>query len=226
MPIRKTHLSAAESRESSSYLRQLRCEGLDLGEDAEISAWEETARLLITPGRDFGIICDYPVGNTAYAIPIRIVAWERTVPEHCWIESAWDDQTIELPYLTECRGRYRFGSLSYLTSEVLNDRFDKPFTMNRGDILEGVILAYGCVAIPEKARGGNAPVQVTLVDTLGREARGEIRLAVECSPNRDRAVSSAMPLRTPRAHIAFRAEKTTPTIRRHLSPSHPKRGMA
>jgi hypothetical protein len=184
--------SPERSRKQREFVvpEKLHREGLDLGEDVEIPAWEETARLVIRPGRDFGIIGDYPVGNTLYAIPLRFVAWERIVLEHCWIESAWDDQTIVLPYLPECGGRYRLGSLSYLTSEVLNDHFDKPFTMNRGDILEGMLLAYGCVAIPENARGGNASVQVTLVDTLGREARGEIRLAVECSPNMERSLAT------------------------------------
>jgi hypothetical protein len=184
MPIRKTHLSAAESRETLACLNQLRCEGLDLGEDSGIFAsWKENSPLVITPGRDFGVICDYPVRNTVYAIPLHVVARERTIIEHCWVESGWDDQTIAFPFLIESGGRYQLGSLSYRTCDVLNDHFDQPFTMSRGDFLEGIILAYGCEAIPEKVRGANALVQVTLADTLGREARSQLSLAVECSPN-------------------------------------------
>jgi hypothetical protein len=42
-----------------------------------------------------------------------------------------------------------------------------------------MILAYGCERIPEEITRGTVPVEVRLVDTLGREARGGIRLEVE-----------------------------------------------
>ena len=55
---------------------------------------------------------------------------------------------------------------------MLNDTFDNPCPMSRAAILEGVILAYGSERIPEEIRRGIVPVEVKLVDTLGREARG------------------------------------------------------
>ena len=92
--------------------------------------------------------------------------------EHCYIKSAWDDQTIEFPYLVERGGRYQFGSVNLLVQEVLNDSFDNPCPMSRGAILEGMILAYGCERIPEEIRGGIVPVEVTLVDAGTRSPGG------------------------------------------------------
>lgn len=180
MPIRKIRLSTAEARKHSSYLNQLRAEHIDLGADAEDRATEEEVSTLeITQGSDHGIICDFAPMNTIYVLSSRIVAWERTTVVHCRIESSWDDLTIELPCLREHKGAYHLGRLTYSVNRVLNDHFDRPFTMRRGDILEAVILAYGCEPIPDEVRGGLELVQFTLVDTLGRESQAHLELTVE-----------------------------------------------
>jgi hypothetical protein len=172
--------SAVESNQSRSYLNQLCSEGLDIGMEGETPrAREDVCPVEITQGKDLAIVCDFPPINTLYLLPLRVVCLERTIVENCYIKATWDDQSIEFPYLVEDRGRYHLGSINLRVQDVLNDTFDNPFPMSRGAILEGMILAYGCEPIPEEVRRGIVPVEVTLVDTLGREARGEIRLEVE-----------------------------------------------
>jgi len=51
--------------------------------------------------------------------------------------------------------------------------------MNRGAVLDGMILAYSCQPMPEELRGKTASVKVTLVDTLGDSFSGDISLFVE-----------------------------------------------
>ena len=72
--------------------------------------------------------------------------------------------------MVERRGRYQLASVNLRVQEVLNDRFKNAFPMSRGAILAGMILAHGCERIPGEIRPGIVPVQVTLRDTLGREA--------------------------------------------------------
>ena len=180
MPSTRIRQSAEESNKSRSYLNQLCAEGLDICMEGETpAAWEDACPLEITQGKGLGVVCDFPPVNALYVLPLRIVSRAQTIVENCYIDSDWDGQTIEFPYLVERSGRYQLGSVNLLAQEVLNDSFDSPFPMSRGAILEGMILAYGCERIPDEIRRGTVPVQVTLVDTLGREARGEIRLGVE-----------------------------------------------
>jgi hypothetical protein len=51
--------------------------------------------------------------------------------------------------------------------------------MNRGAILQGLILAYGCVPIPEDIGRGTITMKITLIDTLRRETTAEVNLLLE-----------------------------------------------
>jgi hypothetical protein len=79
MPIRKRRQSRAEVVQCLAYLHQLQAEGIDV----EIpESWQErSCPLEITPGREFGIICDLPRGGVGYAIPLRMVALSRLILE-------------------------------------------------------------------------------------------------------------------------------------------------
>jgi hypothetical protein len=172
--------SEAERRKTLSYLNQLRTEGIDIGEGPEIlEAEEEKCSLMVTQGSGVGVARDFSPMNVGIAAPIRIVCRRRTILEDCWIEAFWDDYTIELACLSAKRGRNHFGLVTYSCSEVLNDHFIKPFPMNRGAVLDGMILAYSCLPIPEELRGKTASVRVTVVDTLGDSFSGDISLFVE-----------------------------------------------
>src|SRR5438128_10648310 len=116
MPTKKIRLSAVESKRSRSYLNQLRAEGLDIGIEGEPSSvLDEACPLEITHGKGLGMVQDFPPCNTLYVLPLRVVSLERTVVEDCYIKSAWDDQTIEFPYLVERDGRYQLGPVNLLT---------------------------------------------------------------------------------------------------------------
>jgi hypothetical protein len=151
--------------------------GVDLNNVEVPLAGEEDCPLRIDQANSFGIAGRLSVADVAYAIPLRMVAQERVVIADYSIVSRWDPQTIELPHLVDHRGYYKFGRLPcYRTSDVLNDRFENGFAMKRGAVLEGVMLAYGCVPIPQEI--AEPIIQFMLRDTLGRESHAYIRLHI------------------------------------------------
>jgi hypothetical protein len=72
--------------------------------------------------------------------------------------------------------KYKFGPISYRTDEVLNDRPDSPTAMNWGEVLQSLILAYGCEPIPSEIENKSVAVQFTLFDSLDRRAGAFIGL--------------------------------------------------
>ncbi|HEX6505809.1 MAG TPA: hypothetical protein VF011_21410 [Terriglobales bacterium] len=175
MSSRKLRLSRAQQKEAYARLRQLQGEGIDVDIPDE---WQEVCPLSITPGRQPGIVCDLGGGNTGYAIWVRIVSQCRVIVPGHEISSEWDEGSIELPDLHETRGRYKFGPLDYAVKEVLNDQLERGLRFNfRGDMVEGVIIAYGCEPIPETYHG-LVPVRVTLIDSLERSVQKEIELLI------------------------------------------------
>ena len=90
-------------------------------------------------------------------------------PSDFHLRTTWDEQIIELPYLQEKSGRYKFGPLDYAVEEVLNDRLENRLRLNFcGDMLQRVVIAYGAQPIPTQYGTGVLPVYVTLVDSLER----------------------------------------------------------
>ena len=173
MPIRIRRLGQMEEAEYRRCLREMQAEGIDV----DISdGWQEPCPLKITQGSQPGTVCDLGGGNTGYAIWVRVVSQRRVIVPDYEISSEWDEGSIDLPYLRETRGRYKFGTLDYAVTEVLNDQLERGLRFNfRGDMVEGVIIAYGCQAIPETYHGA-VSVRVTLIDTLERTAQTEIEL--------------------------------------------------
>jgi hypothetical protein len=175
MPIRIRRLGQMEEAEYRRCLREMQAEGIDV----DISdGWQEPCPLKITQGRQPGTVCDLGGGNTGYAVWVRVVSQCRVIVPDYEISSEWDEGSIDLPYLRETRGRYKFGSLDYAVTEVLNDQLERGLRFNfRGDMVEGVIIAYGCQAVPETYHGA-VSVRVTLIDALERTAQTEIQLLV------------------------------------------------
>ncbi len=175
MPIRTRQLGQMEEAEYHRCLREMQAEGIDVDIP---DRWQEPCRLKITQGRQPGIVCDLGGGNTGYAIWLRIVSECRVIVPEYEISSPWDEGSIDLPYLQETRGRYKFGPLDYAVTEVLNDQLERGLRFNfRGAMHEGVIIAYGCQAIPETYHGA-VSVSVTLMDALERTVQTEIELLV------------------------------------------------
>jgi hypothetical protein len=175
MPMRKLRFSRAEQAESYDRLMHLQAEGIDVDIPDE---WQEPCPLKITRGRQPSMVCDLGGGNSVYAIWLRIVSQRRVIVPEYEIGSEWDPVSIELPYLKETDGRYKFGPVDYAVTDVLNDELERGLRFNfRGDMVEGVIIAYGCEAIPQMCHGA-VSVRVTLMDTLERTVQSEIALLV------------------------------------------------
>ena len=175
MPIRIRRLGQMEEAEYRRCLREMQAEGIDVDIPDE---WQEPCPLKITRGRQPGIVCDLGRGITGYAIWLRVVSQCRVIVPEYEISSEWDEVSIDLPCLKETHGRYKFGPLDYAVTEVLNDRLERGLRFNfRGDMVEGVVIAYGCQAIPETYHGA-VSVRVTLMDTLERTVQNEIELLV------------------------------------------------
>lgn len=178
MPIRIRRPPKMEDAEDRRCLREMQAEGIDVDISDE---WHEPCPLKITQGRQPSLVCDLGGGNTGYAIWVRIVSECRVIVPDYEISSEWDEGSIDLPYLRETRealGRYKFGPLDYAVTEALNDRLERGLRFNfRGDMVEGVIIAYGCQAIPETYRGA-VSVRVTFIDALERTVHTEIELLV------------------------------------------------
>jgi hypothetical protein len=156
-------------------LREMQAEGIDVDISDE---WQEPCPLKITQGRQPSLVCDLGGGNTGYAIWVRIASECRVIVPDYEISSEWDEGSIDLPHLRETRGRYKFGPLDYAVTEVLNDQLERGLRFNfHGDMIEGVIIAYGCQAIPETDRGA-VSVRVTFIDALERTVHTEIELLV------------------------------------------------
>ena len=175
MPIRIPRLRQMEEAEYRRCLREMQAEGIDVDISDE---WHEPCPLKITRGRQPSLVCDLGGGNTGYAIWVRIVSECRVIVPDYEISSEWDEGSIDLPHLRETRGRYKFGPLDYAVTEALNDQLERGLRFNfRGDMVEGVIIAYGCQAIPETYRAA-VSVRVTFIDALERSAHTEIELLV------------------------------------------------
>jgi hypothetical protein len=156
-------------------LQQLQAEGLDVNIPDE---WQAPSPLVIEPGRNQGEVCDLGGGNTGYAIPLRIISLGRVIVTDYEISSEWDDVSIDLAYLPETQGRCHYGPLDYAANEVLNDRIERGLHFNfRGQMVEGVFIAWGCAPVPKKyRREALVPVRVVLMDSLKREVTRDLLL--------------------------------------------------
>lgn len=172
---RKIALTGIERAEYRARIRQLQAEGIDVHIPDE---WQEPSPLIIELGRQQGQVCDLGAGNTGYAIPLRIIGLGRVIVTDYVISSAWDISTVDLACLREKKGRYQLGPLDYGVTEVLNDKLEQGFRLTfRGDMVEGVVIAWGYAPVPNKYRRETlVPVHMVLVDSLHRETAGNLLL--------------------------------------------------
>jgi hypothetical protein len=61
-------------------------------------------------------------------------------------------------------------------AEVLNGHFEDWFTLNRGRVLEGVVLACGRGQLPDNVQSEILPLRITLTDDLDRKASVHMKL--------------------------------------------------
>jgi len=165
MPIRRVRLSAAECLKYCQVGQQLRSEGVELGSDfcecSNASPLEISDRF--GPG-DVFFVNNYCSG---YAVRVHLLATSRVSIEHCVLQSKWHPH-IQLGY---AKGPlFMVGKMSYPPREVLNEKLESPWSLQRGAVVEGLILGYGYGTCPLETTSGLESVQITLTDSLGRES--------------------------------------------------------
>ena len=164
----------AAAKRMQSCLDQLRAEGIDIGEELEFCESEqESAPLQITG--DMAGICDLPY-DTAYKIPIRIIARQSITVDACRIEAPWEGP-VHLADDRKWGGRYHLGPFNCRTDEFLNDKFIRPLKLRRGAIIEGTIFALG-FPIPPEVESGIVKLRIIVVDCFGREAWADVNAMV------------------------------------------------
>src|SRR6266404_7419069 len=169
MPTRKRHLNRVEQAQYLAALQELRVAGFDLDVPYQ---WQESRFLDIQvaegPASTAFRMPNFGIG---YAIYVRMVATgARLSLLHCQVRTAWDDQ-IALLNVEERDKIVRFGWLKFSRNEILNQKFDSSLHFHyRGQMVEGMILAVGCQAIPATyGKRAQIPFLLTVTDSLGRE---------------------------------------------------------
>jgi hypothetical protein len=175
MPIRKKRLNKIESIFYVRCLNQLSAEGFDFGE-AEIPNAQKCPVMISTGGskgwaKAFG-------ANTVYGIWLRLAALAPAEIESVEIRSSFDTFSIDLPFISNRKGFCHFAGTQYRSRDLLNEYFDRSFRMSEGKMVEGLLLAYGAVSIPEQLKGKRTEISITLVDVLGREVEETITIEV------------------------------------------------
>ena len=181
MPVRKPGLSRWEKEKYQDYLKKLRAEGHDLEIPEEWSV--NTDALAIEVGQpwenevlDLGIMG--AVGY--YAVRLRMISRRAgvTLLDHEFTTD-WDDQ-IEL-FDVELRDHRRIlRSFGPEQKEVLNSRFEAPLRFhNRGQIIEGWLVAAGSRPIPQQYReGATVRCNLTFWDQFGHKIGAHADLSV------------------------------------------------
>lgn len=123
-------------------------------------------------------VSDLPPLDAAFRLPVRIIARQSITIDDCQITSPWDGpiRILDLPRPKQ-NGYYHLGTLSCRPEDFLNDKIGNQFTLSRGSIMEGVVLASG-FPIPREMKGGVVKLRITLTDCLQREAWADINAVV------------------------------------------------
>lgn len=179
MPIRKKRLNKIEM---AFYLRssnELSEQGFEFGDQVDTPAAQRYLRcpVVLSDGDSKGWVKAFGE-NTVYGIWLRIAPFGAVVLESVQIRSSFDSFSISLPPLPAHNKKFYFAGTYYGREELLNKCFDRPYPISPGRMVEGLLLAYGVVSIPEELKGKLSQVSVTLVDVCGRRTEEEIAVEV------------------------------------------------
>lgn len=105
---------------------------------------------------------------------VHLLATSRVYIDFCGLRSQWHPE-IELAQLEG--PLFRMGAMTYHPNEVLNEKLERPWSLQRGAVVEGLILGYGTGPLPPEI-SGRASVQITFTDTLGQESSASLPVVV------------------------------------------------
>jgi hypothetical protein len=204
MPIRKLRLSRLEEAEHLVCLRQLQAEG----HDVEIpEQWPEKADALdieVGPPLENMVFDVRNSGVVYYAIRARMMARRsEVILTDCEITPDWDDQVLLLNF-DEGKILCKLGCLDFERREVLNSRLENQVRFHdRGEIVEGWILASGLEPIPNQYRtGAIAPCRLNFTDQFHHEIEVRAYLSVLRTSRQENAS-----VRPPRSGLFDAGEK-------------------
>jgi hypothetical protein len=181
MPIRKLHLSRLEQEEHLFCLQQLQAEG----HDVEIAEKErpkkvDTLDIEVSPPLE-NMVFDVRNGRVVYyAVRLRMVAKRSgVVLTSCEIVTDWDDQILLLN-IDEGNPLCKLGWFDVERTVVLNSRLENHLRFHdRGEMVEGWILASGLEPIPQQYRNNAiVPCQLTFRDQFHDEIEVRAYLSV------------------------------------------------
>jgi hypothetical protein len=182
MPVRRTQLSREEKARYLSRVQDLRSAGVDCELPDELQQSSRSLDILVGPS-EANILCELPIGGTAYAIWVRLVALVGNLfLESVAIQSDWDPESIVLS--SHQRGLYRLEPAVSLTEkEVLNHRFENGLRFHRpGDVAEGWVVASGLRSIPDKYLDWmNTKLTLTFTDQFGDDHSKQAEASVQRS---------------------------------------------
>ena len=171
MPIRKLRLSRFEEAEHLLCLQQLQVEGHDVEIPEGQPKKADTLDIEVGPPLE-NMVFDLRDGGVAYyAVRSRIVAKRSgVILTDCEIAADWDDQILLLN-IDEGKPLCKLGWFDVERKEVLNSRLENQLRFHdRGEMVEGWILASGLERIPQQYRyGAVVPCQLTFWDQFQHE---------------------------------------------------------
>jgi hypothetical protein len=153
--------------------------------------WIEPSPVKVTRAGGNGQVC-VNHGVMCYVIPVQVVAYSRVNICGYELYSELEGVDIQMPYVRQTEGRFRWGSLQFALAEVLNDRFETGFRLKfSGDMVEGVLIGHGGEVPKLYGTTRTVTAQVTLIDSLGRRsAETAIELPVAKRAIRQKAARS------------------------------------
>ena len=169
-----SHLARAEKMVAAGVKIQIREE------------WREVSRPRQDPrhrGRWGGLATfafDLTTGRAGYVISVRLVGRALGTLLDCRLTTSWDDYIVLASFNDEGDSICRLGLLEYPRDQVLNLRLQNSLRFQRGQMIEGVILATGVNPIPEAYRHGQiVPIGLAFLDQNENQIRETADLFVD-----------------------------------------------
>ena len=127
-----------------------------------------------------------PLGSTAYAIGVRLVANDALTLTDCEIACDFDDQIVLASFIVSTQS-YIHGGREFSAEEILNERLLRSHGLYlcRGRVVEGIILASGRRPIPTHLPyGARLGCCCTFWDQHGHALEKQMPLILDCHPRK------------------------------------------
>ena len=182
MPIVKRSLTRSEMAAHLARDEKMFATGVNIQIREE---WRESARALdktldiAVGGGCATFVFDLTAGRAGYVISVRLVGQALGTVLDCRLTTSWDDDIVLASFNDE-DSMCRLGLLQYPRSQVLNLRIQNSLRFQRGQMIEGVILATGVNPIPEAYRHGKiVPINLAFLDQNENQVREAADLFVD-----------------------------------------------